>query len=173
MLFTKVNGVTHFSLDETEVVPEEDVKRMLSLGYEIVSIPGFGDEKIFRRSLLTDGYIRDMTVQLHWNENIVLFNKEDDQMKWKTNVILWFKGAKDNEQYINSLQLMYPDIDPVVILDTASEYMVKQRPRKKGGSGKRRGDLHNWLFNDKIPFTEKVVRRLTKEVISTEKIGRH
>lgn len=160
MLLTKENSITHINLDKAVSVDEKDVERFKSLGFEIISMPGFGDEKIYRRSTTTDGYVRDMTNINVWGKGIILFNKEEDQMKWKTNVILWFKGAKENESYVSDLQMLYPDADPLGILDNAMVYMIGQRPRKKGGSGKRRGDLHNWLFNDKIPFTEKVYRRL-------------
>lgn len=158
-VYEKINGIHVFNLNLTESVEASEVEMYKKLGYEIIQIPGAEGEKIYRRSLEKDGYVRDMK-DVEWSKEVVLFDKEEDHSLWKANVILWFDGATNDEGVRDTLKLFYPDVSPVKILEDACKYMMNQRPNKKGGRGKRRGDICNWLLNDRIPFAEKIYKRV-------------
>ena len=66
-------------------------------------------------------------------------------------VTWWFNGARADASYMHMLETTYKDVDVKAMLDEA-ELKMKNTRSKQGRKGQRRGDLHQWLVNDRNSF---------------------
>lgn len=150
----------HHTIETSKMVmvqKTDDIKALEEAGHHFVHLPIQGGSDMVWRSLVPDGYIREITS--NWDKEMQPYPYELDALKWRNNVTKWFENALLEPSYVELIEkaITFNETNYTAedIVRKASEYMATQRPSRPGRTGPRRADIDRWFRTDKNSYISK------------------
>jgi hypothetical protein len=144
-------------------VDESDVELCMKAGHHILRIITMAGDDVYWRTKDVDGYTRDVG-SVAWDKKISIYPYETDQAVWAGNVVAWFQGAYNNEEYMNLVKskLVFLKKDNVSIDDlfkSAATTMANRAVPFFGSCGNRMSDIDTWFRTSNKSFIKNYRQR--------------
>ena len=93
----------------------------------------------------TDGMLREPSKT--WNKNITIFPYERNQNIWERNIGWWFDNATSDNEYIDELKSIYPDIHVEKELARIKKELMDMKT-KNGKKGQRTSKIAQYVIEN-------------------------